>query len=317
MCGINVLNFDAKEFVAALDAAQGAHLDWSRKILRAAVLRTDLCADVVQKNAHELCLFGQFLESHNIAFNALHAERSKQLSHVHKQMHDAIRNIAGPISQGLPGKEQDFDLFERTQAELLEHLAYFKTHAIHHYTQVDNLTGLPLRQRLEQDFARKRPTCQGQLALMFIDVDHFKSINDFYGHHIGDKVLQHLVVQTHNLLAPGQAMYRYGGEEFIITACNVPDANTAHAQAEFIREFLNETPIIMESGEALSISVTIGIAIAQPQEPLEKLIERADQAMYIGKKQGRNRVICAPTEESIQLLNDSKTGASKLSGSSL
>lgn len=282
--------FDFQNFVSALDKAQQAHFEWSRRILRCAVLHTRPQEDMMQENAHNICLFGQFLEQHQIAFYTINAERAEQLFLVHKQMHDAIRSIAIPIIQGISGSESDLNKFEATQEAMLEHLAYFKTNAIHQYTQIDSLTGLPLRQRLTQDFEAKKNRGNWAVGLIFMDVDHFKSINDLYGHSIGDRVLQHLVQQTHSLLNSHQSMYRYGGEEFVVMFSDLGESYDAIELAERIRASLFNTPVEIENGDTIPISVTIGVAIASKGEPLANLIERADHAMYLGKKQGRNRV---------------------------
>lgn len=284
--------FDFQEFVTALDAGQQAHLEWSRRILRCTVLRSFPDDDVMHNDAHHLCQFGQFLAQHLITFTSINAEQTQRLVTVHQQMHDTIRNLARPISQGLAGNIEDLEHFERCQAELIDHLAYFKTQAIYHYTQIDNLTGLPLRQRLIQEFRGQQEQCSGALALMFIDVDHFKSINDLYGHNMGDTVLQQLVLRIHDLLNIDQSMYRYGGEEFIIMLC-AAQAKQAEALAELIRHTVYHRPIVHQDDATIQISVTIGVALARHPEPLVSVIERADKAMYYGKQHGRNRVINA------------------------
>ncbi|MBJ7550228.1 diguanylate cyclase [Marinomonas ostreistagni] len=283
--------FDFQNFVSALDTAQQAHFEWSQRILRCAVLHTRPQEDMMRTNAHHICLFGQFLDQHKIAFYTINTDRAEQLFLVHKQMHDAIRSIAIPISKGKPGNKVDLDEFETSQAAMLDHLAYFKTNAIHQYTQIDSLTGLPLRQRLTQDFEAKKNRGNWAVGLMFMDVDHFKAINDLYGHSMGDRVLQHLVKQTHSLLEPHQSMYRYGGEEFVVVSNDLVESYDALELAEQIRASLFNTPVEIENGDTIPISVTIGVAIASEGEPLANLIERADHAMYLGKKQGRNRVI--------------------------
>lgn len=283
--------FDFKNFVSALDSAQQAHFGWSRRILRCAVLHTRPQEDMMRENAHHICLFGQFLDQHQIVFYTINPERAEQLFLVHKNMHDAIRTIATPISLGLPGNEADLNEFESTQEAMLEHLAYFKTNAIHQYTQIDSLTGLPLRQRLKQDYESAQKICVGSIGLMFMDVDHFKSINDLYGHNIGDQALQHLTKQVHNKLGPDQFMYRYGGEEFVVLSCDKRSNGITLTLAEKIRKSIFNAPFTTETGDIIQISVTIGIALAKQDEPLANVIERADHAMYLGKKQGRNRVI--------------------------
>jgi diguanylate cyclase (GGDEF)-like protein len=156
----------------------------------------------------------------------------------------------------------------------------------------DPLTGLQNRRSLFElgrvEFARakrmKRPFC-----CMMLDLDHFKRINDEYGHLIGDQVLQEFATRCNSSVREVDLVGRYGGEELIILLPET-DRKTSMQVAERLRTSIASTPIKVFDKE---ISVTASIGVAAEDEnttDLETLIARADQAMYIAKHKGRNQV---------------------------
>lgn len=155
-------------------------------------------------------------------------------------------------------------------------------------TRMDPLTGLYNRQYFF-DCAR---SCGGtgqtvHFSILMLDLDRFKSINDEYGHPVGDRVLKSASAVIQNFMRQGDICARYGGEEFI---CLLPETaiDGARIVAERIRRGIEEHDPI--EGE-FQLSVSIGIAGHQPDETLESLIERADRALYQAKAEGRNRVV--------------------------
>ncbi len=126
-------------------------------------------------------------------------------------------------------------------------------------------------------------------SLFMIDVDHFKSINDTWGHTHGDWVLTKIAEVCAQSLRPTDVIGRFGGEEFVVA---LPDTSPKDAQtiAERLKKKVAELPL-QEGMNELCLSVTIGIALANSEEDgLESLITRADQTLYVGKRNGRNRV---------------------------
>lgn len=130
----------------------------------------------------------------------------------------------------------------------------------------------------------------GGVAVLFIDIDRFKTVNDTYGHSVGSELLQAVARRLAALLREGDFACRLGGDEFAVALAGLATAETAGALAERIRSTLAE-PFTLGSGVVALTSVTVGVAISNAHtEHAEDLIREADQAMYSGKERGRNRV---------------------------
>jgi diguanylate cyclase len=161
--------------------------------------------------------------------------------------------------------------------------------------KTDTLTGLPNRRALDE-FLRTAQIAameKGEpLSVLLIDIDHFKTFNDKFGHGVGDQVLRLMANVLRERVRDIDLPARYGGEELIAV---LPGAELAacEAVAERIRRSISECHITRRStGEALpGITVSIGAAQFQFGESMADLIERCDQALYLAKRTGRNRVV--------------------------
>jgi two-component system cell cycle response regulator len=134
------------------------------------------------------------------------------------------------------------------------------------------------------------------LSLVLLDIDHFKSINDTHGHAAGDQVLSSIGRLLGRSLRTSDVGARWGGEEFVLALTSTALAGAAQL-AERLRTAVRELQIAV-SGEALSVSASLGVAEYRPGEPLEALVDRADRAMYEAKASGRDRVIVADNTRS-------------------
>jgi diguanylate cyclase (GGDEF)-like protein len=157
----------------------------------------------------------------------------------------------------------------------------------------DGLTGALNRRRLEEEFEHLRALYLrggGSLAVMMIDVDHFKAINDQYGHLVGDEVLRRLAALTESTIRKQDYFARYGGEEFCILMPATTEQD-ALLIAERLRQSYAEMP--MDGGDAPWFStISIGVADATLAGfEFDTLIAAADSAMYAAKMRGRNRVV--------------------------
>ncbi len=174
------------------------------------------------------------------------------------------------------------DITERKQAhERLDFLA-------HH----DVLTGLPNRtlffDRIQQGMVQmKRDT--GQLALLFIDLDKFKPINDQYGHAIGDEVLLEAAQRMKTCVRKSDTVGRIGGDEFVVLLLDVKSVVNATNRAEKFREVLFQP--FMVNDKSLFISASIGVALfTEHALTRNELAKHADYAMYYSKQHGGNQV---------------------------
>lgn len=162
-------------------------------------------------------------------------------------------------------------------------------------SQRDPLTGTLNRRSFPPHFQREaeRSHRLGKgIALLFLDVDHFKALNDTWGHEIGDQVLRQLAHRIQGLIREHDLLFRWGGEEFVILLPHTPPTD-AHVLAERIRAAVAAEPLVREAVPApLHLTVSIGVA-GQEQFPfnVDDLIARADRALYQAKSLGRNRVL--------------------------
>jgi diguanylate cyclase (GGDEF)-like protein len=181
------------------------------------------------------------------------------------------------------------DRLQRSREDLLEARTSLEHQATH-----DGLTGAlnqsAIRLLFDQELSRAHRESRPVAALM-IDIDHFKSVNDTYGHETGDEVLKAVVREIRKVLRPYDSLGRYGGEEFLVMAPNA-DRECATVIAERIRKQVADMP--MAAGRHL-VRVTLSIGVASGIGfDLVTLIRAADEALYKSKDSGRNKISVAP-----------------------
>jgi len=156
-------------------------------------------------------------------------------------------------------------------------------------SHVDELTCLPNRRQIIktlQNEVNRAERYKSLLSISMVDIDHFKQINDTYGHTIGDQVLFQLANILHNDIRDPDTVGRYGGEEFLVVLPNTRLRNAAEQAARLCKR-IREADI--DIGEILHISVSIGVAeYKHGQEDWQKFLSRADMALYDAKSAGRN-----------------------------
>ena len=156
----------------------------------------------------------------------------------------------------------------------------------------DGLTGAMNRASFTSHARReisKQRKKQSNVSLLFIDADHFKRINDTYGHQTGDRVLKRIIRITRRCLRDGDTVARWGGEEFV-ALLPATDMDGALLIAEKIRHRI-EVENFDESASGLRVTVSIGCVEMSSNEGLDALVARADQALYMAKDQGRNQTV--------------------------
>jgi diguanylate cyclase (GGDEF)-like protein len=168
---------------------------------------------------------------------------------------------------------------------------------IFNMTITDGLTDVGNKKRLDQLVQKEIPRAvrhTRDLSLLMVDIDHFKDVNDTYGHLAGDSVLRDLAGILQKRLRPDDELGRYGGEEF---AAVLPETSLAGAVkiAEDLRSLVEQHPFSVE-GEQIRVTVSIGAASLKPGMDAKAFFRSADEMLYKAKNAGRNRV-CPPLEE--------------------
>jgi diguanylate cyclase len=204
-----------------------------------------------------------------------------------------IKGLVGELSKALTRATALGANFTASLQELDNirgHLA-----AAEHRSKTDALTGLANRLALD-DFLRDAQMATMEsgkpLSIIMVDVDHFKAFNDRFGHQFGDQVLRLIAQVLKGGLRTYDLAARFGGEELVAVLPGA-DVDVARAVAERIRQAVASRQITRRStGELLSgITVSMGVARFVPGEPLARLVERCDRALYAAKRAGRNRTV--------------------------
>jgi diguanylate cyclase (GGDEF)-like protein len=189
---------------------------------------------------------------------------------------------------------------QKTKSDLIQAQESLRFHAEH-----DALTGVLNRRAIRDSLRKELARCRREkntLGVILGDVDHFKKINDHFGHAAGDAVLVSVVQRITSVLRSYDALGRYGGEEFLIIAPNC-DLAMAQKLAERIRSAIADEPMDLGNTSAkvtFSLGVTLGTAESDP----EFLVAQADTAMYNAKRNGRNRVevgLDLPLDEPVEI----------------
>lgn len=165
-------------------------------------------------------------------------------------------------------------------------------------SEYDSLTGIYNRrvflERLREAVERHRES-YAPLSLILFDMDHFKQVNDTYGHAVGDQVLCHAVNSAQTALREGDVLARFGGEEFTLLLPETP-LSAAVRIAERIRKVLEESPTRAHAVPPPRVTASFGVTAAVgPSESVEDLLYAADDAVYAAKREGRNRVCIRAT----------------------
>lgn len=158
---------------------------------------------------------------------------------------------------------------------------------------LDKLTGLRNRGFAEIAIASRLTELQAgglPFGLLFVDIDHFKTVNDTYGHDVGDLVLKMVAKTLINNIRQTDLAVRWGGEEMVVVLAGANMHDKLPKIAEKLRILIGQSMLSLEEGTSIRVTVSVGATLAHPADTVETLIRRGDQLMYECKKAGRNCV---------------------------
>jgi len=274
------LNERLEAFQGHLQVASDGHAD-SRSAARELDTQIREQVDGLQSSVQEaadLDSLKQVLESHLEGLLGTMDEHQQQRDQREQEVAARLKGLAERVAN-----------MEQEAQGYREHLEVQRQKAL-----VDPLTGLPNRaawsERLDHEVNAWHQR-GNSLSLAMLDLDHFKRINDGYGHLAGDKVLKIIANVLRKRLRPNDFIARFGGEEFVLL---MPDSSLSDALAvgEVLRAAIAACPFHFK-GEPVTITVSMGVAQLQPGERSELALKRADEALYRAKAAGRNQVQAA------------------------
>ncbi|AMR68270.1 diguanylate cyclase domain-containing protein [Aquipseudomonas alcaligenes] len=182
--------------------------------------------------------------------------------------------------------------FVQMQEEIVEHLEELSRsrNALEHLARHDPLTGLPNRrvffERLEHALAAARRSAK-PLAVLFVDLDHFKQLNDSLGHSVGDRVLQAVANLLRSATRESDTVARLGGDEFVILIEQLDDPGRVVAVLHKLHERF-QLPMLLD-GHEVKVQASMGVSLfPRDGDDIESLVQQADRAMYVAKNAGRN-----------------------------
>lgn len=213
--------------------------------------------------------------------------------------------VSNRVTGSLQLFSQQADAFKTEDAQLLWILSLvaenlltreYANEGLLRFAFTDYLTGLRTRgyfeQQLELEFKRAERRRQ-KFALLMIDIDHFKELNDTFGHHVGDQVLRDVASILMKDMREVDTVARYGGEEFVIILPETTEAGAIYV-AQRLRRAVEQAKFFAGSPQAIQhLTISIGVAVYDNDAQFKRdLIEFADAALYAAKRSGRNRVLC-------------------------
>lgn len=268
-----------EEGYGSLTAEQ--RLDNSRELVD--LVRT-LVAAVTEKTGHLADDLGQKTRDMQASISALeHADGKQEIS----TLLNIILATTHKLQNTVEDAHKDISSSRHMLDEMRSELQETKRQLL-----LDPLTGARNRfgmdASLNQEIARARRS-GSKFTLAMIDLDHFKQINDEYGHEVGDHALQYFSQLSNSVLRESDTLYRYGGEEFVVTLADT-DIQGAIFMFGRLRQMLGKSPMVHGS-KKIKMTFSGGVASMRDDDDGSAMLSRADRALYQAKQQGRNRVI--------------------------
>ena len=276
--------------IQQLDQAIGFHIAWLKQLHRSLICHSaNIAEEDMAEDAHRHCEFGRWFYSK--AINQLeNSDLVEQIEIKHRQMHEAAREMLLNKDHEQDVCLEDYDRFIDFAIDFKSLVRALQHELINKVCIVDQLTGAwnrhEMQNRIEQEYDKAVRTGKG-CSLVMMDIDYFKAVNDQFGHASGDMVLKQLIGLCRQRLRTYDAVFRYGGEEFLFCFPETP-TEQAETMIERLRLAIQEHRFIMKDETEIKITASFGIAELSSEKDIENAMLEADHALLCAKSKGRN-----------------------------
>lgn len=281
-----------------LDGMLIKHVEWL-SLLHKTIICNLPSSNLLSMHDHN-CDFGKWY------YSVTHPEliENREFIHpgeTHKSLHVIANRILDQYENNVVTNENEYDLFIDTEKQFFNELNNFIDDVLSTKSKFDYLTNIPNRKLvtliLKKEYSKVTRN-SSECYVAFADIDHFKHVNDTYGHIVGDIVLKEIARYFSDTIRGYDTVGRYGGEEFIFCFPNT-DLNEAHEILERIRCGIEELSIPIDESNKIKITCSFGLSKMSTDNTLTEIIDQADNAMYVAKNSGRNRIKVWSKKETI------------------
>lgn len=280
---------DLQAMLEQLEMAIHNHHTWYEFLTKILVCRLPFDPRIASPDAHRECAFGQWYYN-NAPDNLRSHHGFRIIERQHQEMHDLASALLSDSESGSGVSVDHFDQFTQRMTGFRLELDTLKRELETALGNLDPLTGANNRVgmltwlRAQQELVRRDVL---SCTLAMIDLDLFKSVNDHYGHMVGDSVLMAVSHYVIKHIRPYDKLYRFGGEEFLLCLQGL-GLGASYTLVDRLRSGVAAMPIAFDAGQ-IHCTVSCGVAPLEADVALENIIERADKALYMAKSTGRNR----------------------------
>ncbi|MBM3553794.1 MAG: diguanylate cyclase [Alphaproteobacteria bacterium] len=257
------------------------------------VNRTIICEQVpderdLQEDANYRWPLGQWLHGAGLESLGSHPSFS-QIVAAHELMHRRAAVLLQTSSEHRPITLDDYELFLSALKQIRAQLVTIKHELEETLRDCDPLTGAGNYSAMLMALRERQALAPRSTCLVMMDLDHFKEVNETYGHMLGDEFLVQYAEFVMSHLRPYDQLFRFGGEKFLYCAADA-DLEQGRAIAERLREGLLNRELFVKGYLPLTVTASFGLTPLDPCVPVEQSIERADQALHAAKVAGRDRI---------------------------
>ncbi|MBF0186488.1 MAG: diguanylate cyclase [Magnetococcales bacterium] len=282
---------EVRELLFVLEKALSDHNTWMMNWHRAIICNQSVEEAHLDHKAHRKCNFGIWYYNSNHPILSNH-QSFLNIRTIHRTLHEMGRELLIKSGKGLEIMPGEYDTFLEIRTQFRAEIRVLEKTLNDLIASTDPLTRVfnrsQMKSMIEHHHTMLKET--GHVcSIAMVDLDHFKSINDTYGHKTGDDVLQFASGFIARNLRPSDLIFRYGGEEFLVCLPKTTTQTAFHV-LERIRCQLSQQTINSTDDQVLKVTCSVGISQLQTNLSLEEAQKQADTAVYDAKQSGRNRI---------------------------